>query len=202
MREAMHDKLCGVLICCLANLLPDSMSGWYLSVSTCTKGWGVYEPAPEHSFQCVCIHPKYVHVCRRVTHNSCLSLLMCLCVLFVCAFLCIHNFMFAPHPHVCDQPFQGVSGHFWIEDRQVWHIRNLVPTCVSRPLNCEYPSVTNSKTEGGGDFPFQWINDFPILTQFSFGIQDRMQQDINLQKSAEKLGHLWAIHFIPPKKKT
>lgn len=55
--------------------------------------------------------------------------------------------------------------------------------------------------KGGGDFspPFQRINDFPILTQYSFGIQTRMQQDINLGKSTEKLGHLWAIHFKQPK---
>ncbi len=37
---------------------------------------------------------------------------------------------------------------------------------------------------------FHWINDFPILMQFSFGIQTRMQRDINLGKSTEKLGHL------------
>lgn len=45
----------------------------------------------------------------------------------------------------------------------------------------------------------QRINDFPILTRFSFGIQDGMQRDINLRKSVEKLGHLWATHFMPAK---
>lgn len=50
----------------------------------------------------------------------------------------------------------------------------------------------------GGD-PFQRINDFPILTRFSFGIQDGLQRDINLRKSLEKLGHLWATHFMPAK---
>lgn len=50
---------------------------------------------------------------------------------------------------------------------------------------------------GGG--VFQRINDFPILTRFSFGIPDGMQRDINLRKSVEKLGHLWAAHFMPAK---
>lgn len=117
---------------------------------------------------------------------------------------------------VCDQPVPGVSGLSKIEHIQLWHIRNSVSTRVSRQQNNEYLSITNSKTERGGGhergrvwkgrkrgkkriFPFQRINDFPILTQFSFGIQTGMLQDINLGKSTEKLGHLWAIHFMPRK---
>lgn len=145
------------------------------------------------------------------------------CVVFVWLFVCVFcASVFVPHASavvrvcVCDQPVPGVSGRSKIEHRQVWHIRNLVSTRVSRPQNNEYPSITNSETErevwereiesekeGRGEkkriFPFQRINDFPILTQFSFGIQTGMQQDINLGKSTEKLGHLWAIHFTPPK---
>ena len=52
--------------------------------------------------------------------------------------------------------------------------------------------------EGGGG-AFQWISDFPILTHFSFGIQDGMQHNINSKKSVEKLGHMRAAHFMPPK---
>lgn len=48
--------------------------------------------------------------------------------------------------------------------------------------------------EAGGH-PFQRINNFSILTQFSFGIQGRVQLDINLRKSMEEWGHLWAIHY-------
>lgn len=51
----------------------------------------------------------------------------------------------------------------------------------------------------GGIFHFDGSTAFPILTQLSFGIQGGMQRDINLRKSAEKLGHLWAIHFTPTK---
>ena len=75
----------------------------------------------------------------------------------------------------------------------------------------KYPSITNSSTEEERGqvkwmekgwkriSPFQRINDFPILTQFSFRIQTGMRQDINLGKSTEKLGHLWAVNFMQTK---
>lgn len=40
----------------------------------------------------------------------------------------------------------------------------------------------------GSPPPFQRINDFPILTQYSFGIQTRMQQDINLGEINREIG--------------
>lgn len=159
MREAKRNKPCGAFICCFANLLPDYV--WMGGV--CTEA-GV----------CINLHLStrmdiVVLYCVIVCFYA--GVLVCtLCFLWVCS-LCVHNFYLSLKlvqwcVFVIVISPSRVSGHSRIEHRQVWHIRNLVLTRISRPQNNEYPSVTNSKTQREREweriYPFQQISDFPF----------------------------------------
>lgn len=106
----------------------------------------------------------------------------------------------------------GDPGRFKLENRQVWHIRNVVLTRKSN----EYPSKRKAKQRGGDwgrlrenrmEEELGKKRNLSILTDQRFSNLINIliwNSDLNAARysfgeSREKLGHLWAIHFTPPK---